>query len=77
MTADEIHIGCGLFGLSIYAGKLNKKGTMWTQKKDVTEEAITAVRDYLVGLIEDGKDYYGFEWTRKDGKQVELSVRIY
>ena len=77
MTADEIHIGCSILCMSIYAGKLNKKGTMWTQKKDVTEEAITAVRDYLVGLIEDGKDYYGFEWTRKDGKQVELSVRIY
>lgn len=33
----EYHVGCGIAG--IYAGTLNKQGTEWLNKSEVTEEA--------------------------------------
>lgn len=42
----EYHVGCGITG--IYAGTLNKKGDMWTNKSDVTDEAISAVAQFLL-----------------------------
>ncbi len=42
----EYHIGCGIAG--IYAGTLNKKGNLWTNKSDVTDEAVSAVAQYLL-----------------------------
>ena len=40
----EYHVGCGLAG--IYAGTLNKQGTEWLTKSEVTEEAQQAVIMY-------------------------------
>lgn len=40
----EYHVGCGMAG--IYAGTLNKQGTEWLNKSDVTEEARQAVIQY-------------------------------
>ena len=40
------HVGCGI--TAIYAGTLNKKGDMWVNKSDVTEEACSAVAQYLL-----------------------------
>lgn len=40
----EYHVGCGLAG--IYAGTLNKQGTEWLNKSEVTEEARQAVIQY-------------------------------
>lgn len=42
----EYHVGCG--ALEIYAGRLNKNKTMWIEKNEVTDEAISAVAQYLV-----------------------------
>lgn len=71
----EYHVGCGAFG--IYAGTLKKNGREWMNKSDCTDEALEAVRDYLVQEAEQqGKDAWGFEWDRKDGKVVELIVKI-
>ena len=42
----EYHVGCGVFG--IYAGVLNKKGDKWLHKSDVTDEATSAVAQYLL-----------------------------
>lgn len=43
----DYHVGCGAFG--IYAGTLEPRNkTMWRNKTDCTEEAIAAVRDYMV-----------------------------
>lgn len=39
-------VGCGLF--HIYAGILKKNGTEWKDKTNVTEEAISAVAQYLI-----------------------------
>lgn len=42
----EYHVGCGM--TRIYAGTLNKKGNLWTNKSDVTDEATRAVAQYLL-----------------------------
>lgn len=76
----EYHIGCGVFG--IYAGTLNSKNkNLWQNKTECTDEAICAVRDYMInellgGLGCDKAQSSGYQWTLKDGRTVELSVTI-
>lgn len=71
----EYHVGCGAFG--IYAGTLMPNKTMWRNKTDVTDEAICAVRDYLMGeFIKDGKTQGGYEWKTKDGRTVSLMIHV-
>lgn len=76
----EYHVGCGMCG--IYAGTLNSKNkALWQNKSEVTEEAIEAVRDYIVqeqlgGLEAPTKTSGGYEWKLKDGRTVELRVTI-
>lgn len=77
----KYHVSAGVFG--IYAGTLmpkkDGKPQMWRNKSDVTEEAIAAVRDHMVGDClneKEGKLQGGYEWKRKDGKKVVLMVEI-
>jgi hypothetical protein len=76
----EYHIGCGAFG--IYAGTLNSKNkSLWHSKTECTDEAINAVRDYMVEECLGGFDCHkaisgGYEWTLKDGRTVELRISI-
>ena len=75
----DYHIGCGAF--AIYAGTLNKNKTMWKNKSECTDEAITAVRDYMVQELCGGTECRianngGYSWTLKDGREVELRVFI-
>ena len=76
----EYHVGCGAFG--IYAGTLNSRNkNMWQNKTECTDEAICAVRDYLVQELLGGLDCKkatssGYGWTLKDGRIVELRVTI-
>ena len=75
----EYHVGAGVFG--IYAGTLNKAKTMWQNKTECTDEAINAVRDYMVGELIGGLQctkakQSGYEWTLKDGRIVKLLVEI-
>jgi hypothetical protein len=55
------HVGCGITG--IFAGTLNKRGDMWVNKSEVTDEAFSAVAQYCVEHDEamtfslDGKKY--------------------
>ncbi len=52
------HVGCGIAG--IYAGTLNKKGDMWVNRSDVTEEAIKTVAQFLLEHEEAMEfDYHG------------------
>lgn len=74
----EYHVGCGAF--AIYAGTLNKAKTLWQNKTECTDEAIDAVRDYMVSEFLDNykgdKTTGGYEWTLKDGRILELRVTI-
>lgn len=50
----EYHVGNGLAG--IYAGTLDKSGSMWRNKSNVTDEAIAAVfswfADHMPKILE-------------------------
>lgn len=76
----EYHIGCGAF--AIYAGTLNSKNKLlWQNKTECTDEAIEAVRDYMVsdclGGFECEKNKKGgYEWKLKDGRKVKLLIEI-
>ena len=71
----EYHVGCGTFG--IYAGTLKKNNKEWKDKTECTDEALCAVRDYLYGeAITRKYSTWGYEWKTKDGKIVELLVKI-
>lgn len=76
----EYHVGCGAF--AIYAGTLNSRNkNMWQNKTECTDEAINAVRDYMVQNLLGGFDCSkatssGYEWTLKDERTVELRVTI-
>lgn len=65
MSKAEYHVGCGVF--SIYAGTLNKDKTMWTNKSDVKEEAVSAVAQYLLM----NKIGFKFEY---EGKRYKMTV---
>ena len=74
----EYHVGAGLFG--IYAGVLKNKSE-WKEKTECTDEAIEAVRDYMVDQCLGGLDCSkgisnGYVWTLKDGRDVELRISI-
>ena len=75
------HVAAGLFG--IYAGTLmpqrDGRPQIWKNKSEVTDEAICAVRDYMMDSClkeKEGKTEGGYEWTRKDGKKVLLLVKV-
>ena len=71
----EYHVACGMFG--IYAGTVKANGEEWRNKTDVTDEAIRAVRDYLMGeFIKGDKTEGGYEWKTKDGRTVKLLLRV-
>lgn len=76
----EYHVSCGVFG--IYAGTLNPKNkNLWQNKSDVTDEALGAVREYMIQELLGGYDCTkakssGYEWTLKDGRTVELRVTV-
>lgn len=76
----EYHVGCGAFG--IYAGTLNSKNkNLWQSKTECTDEAINAVRDYMVQELLGGFDCslansQSYFWTLKDGREVELRITI-
>ena len=76
----EYHVGCGAFGIN--AGTLNSKNkNLWQNKSEVTDEALGAVRDYMVMELLGGigctkATSSGYEWTLKDGRTVEIRVTI-
>lgn len=70
----EYHVGCGIAG--IYAGTLKKNGIEWQNKSLVIDEAINAVRDYLMLQKEDGENHFGYEWSLKNGGRVQLLIMV-
>ena len=80
LTMAEYHVGCGAFG--IYAGTLNSRNkNLWQNKTECTDEALCAVRDYMVQELLGGIGCKkavssGYEWDLKDGRVVELRVTI-
>ena len=75
----EYHVGCGI--TDIFAGILNKNKTLWQNKSACTDEAINAVRDYMVMELLGGTNCSkaktnAYIWPLKDGREVELRITI-
>jgi len=74
---SKYHVGTGLCG--IYAGVLKNKNE-WKDKTECTDSAIVAVRDYMVdeclGGINGNKTTGGYQWDLKDGRSVQLLVKV-
>ena len=66
------HVRAGDYG--IYIGTVGEHGTRW--KSECTEEAIAAVRDYLMRQIAEGDTSCWYMWARADGSTVELRVTV-
>ena len=70
----EYHVGCGIAG--IYAGTIKKPGE-WKTKSPVTDEALRATAEYMMGKIEKGHEAYEITWTnRTTGKKIVLTCNV-
>ena len=73
------HVGYSEITGVIYAGTINKKGTKWLKQTDVTQEALTAVRDHFMNIYYNQKEQagiVGYRWKTKSGKTVTLQLNI-
>ena len=60
----------------IYAGTISKPG-VWKTKSPVTDEALRAVAEYMMGRIENGHEAYEITWTnRTTGKKIVLTCKV-
>lgn len=74
IAIDKIRCSAGLFG-DIYIGRINKKGDIFLEKENRTDEVICAVRDCMEStFIKDGQTTGGWEWKKKDGTIIELRI---
>lgn len=64
---SELRLAKGMITDQVYVGKLNKKGTEWLNKVDITNDFITAVLERWSG--------YSEEIIRGDGKKFKISVK--
>ena len=71
----EYHIACGLE--YIYAGKLNRNKTDWTDKSEVTQEAYAAVFQHIKEEMEAHKELgRTYKFNFRDGVVVEVKCKI-
>lgn len=60
----EYHVGCGMAG--IYAGTISKPGIWKSKSKSpVTDEALRAAAEYMMGQIKPGYEAYEITLNRK------------
>ena len=61
----------------IYAGTVSKDNTKWTNKSEVTEECMTAVRDHFTMIaIKEQNNEVGYIWNMDDGSKFKLMLTI-
>lgn len=74
---ENIVIECSPLTNTLRVGRVNKSKTKFLEWADREDEILCAVRDFLYNKsINEGLDTFGYEWTRKDGKIVELRLTI-
>lgn len=65
----EYHVGCGAF--AIYAGTLNSRNkSLWQNKTEVTDEAVSAVAQYLL----QGEKELRFSYCGKNYKLCVVEI---
>ena len=71
---SNYHVGCGI--AAIYAGTCTKPG-VWKNKSPVTDEALRAVAEYMIGQIKPGDEAFEITWTNKEtGKKIVLTCHV-
>lgn len=75
----EYHVGCGIS--CIFAGTLNKPDKtglrIWKDRSDVTDEAISAVAQYMKRKCTSENNYeYSLAFDTNDGKILYLTAKI-
>ena len=74
---ENIVVDCSPLSNSLRICRVGKSGTNILEQENREKEIISAVRDFMVTLAERNKsNTFGYEWTRKDGKIVELRVAL-
>ena len=73
----NIVVDCSPLSNSLRICRLGKSGMNILEQANREDEIICAVRDFLVTQAErNDSNTFGYEWTRKDGKIVELRVTL-
>ena len=74
---DNIVIDCSALTNTLRVGRVSKKRDHLLEWEEREDEILCAVRDFLYQkAIENDAETFGYEWTRKDGKVVELRVTV-
>ena len=65
------------FFISLSIGRVGKERTHLLEWEEREDEILCAVRDFLYQkAVKNNAETFGYEWTRKDGKIVELRVTV-
>lgn len=74
---DNIVIDCSPLTNTLRIGRVGKERTRLLEWEEREDEILCAVRDFLCEKAKQNSSAdFGYEWTRKDGKIVELRVLI-
>ena len=74
---ENIVIDCSPLTNTLRIGRVGKARTHLLEWEERENEILNATRDFLLCLAERNKsNTFGYEWTRKDGKIVELRVTV-
>ena len=74
---ENIVVDCSPLSNSLRICRVGKSGMNILEQENREDEIICAVRDFFVAQAGRNKsDTFGYEWTRKDGKVVELRVTL-
>lgn len=74
---ENVVIDCSPLTNTLRIGRVGKARTHLLEWEEREDEIICAVRDFLhQKAVENNTETYGYEWTRKDGKVVELRLTV-
>ena len=74
---ENIVIDCSPLTNTLRVGRVGKARKHLLEREEREDEILCAVRDFLYNLAEqNNSNTFGYEWTRKDGKIVELRVTV-
>ena len=74
---ENIIIDCSPITGTLRIGRTNKAQTHLLEWEEREDEILCATRDFLCEkAVRNKSNTFGYEWTRKDGKVVELRVTV-
>ena len=74
---ENIVVDCSPVTGTLRIGRTNKSQTHLLEWEEREDEILCATRDFLYEkAVRNKSDTFGYEWTRKDGRIVELRVTV-